>query len=120
MVRDDAPEVTTKADVWALGCILLQLSSGALWPAEMSAHEIAGEIHDEQAPAIPGTLPPALQDVLTGCFQAKPEKRPTIESVLQVSASALADLFLRHVNAFSIVASWIMLAFCPCSTYALG
>lgn len=92
MVKDDPPPITTKADVWGLGCILLQLSSGGLWSDDMSPHEIAGEIHNEQAPVIPNTLPQALQDMLTGCFKARPEERLTMEAVLQVSASALEML----------------------------
>lgn len=92
MVKDDLPNITTKADVWGWGCILLQLSSGSLWPADMSPHEIAGEIHNEQAPPVPDTLPQAFQDVLTGCFKARPEERLTIEAVLQASASALEVL----------------------------
>lgn len=121
MVKDDVLNITTKADVWGLGCILLQLSSGCLWPADMSPHEIVGEIHDEQAPAIPDTLPSALQDVLTGCFQARPEERLTMEAVLQASASNLALAVLVQ-TAVPVIASCIApcSAVCQCSVRALG
>jgi serine/threonine protein kinase len=83
-----APEVISheeyngkSADIWSLGILLFTMVTGSLpWSSENRA-EMFRQITACEV-CIPPTLSPALQDLLASMLQRDPQKRFTIEKVL--------------------------------------
>ncbi|KAL3145605.1 hypothetical protein ABBQ32_003153 [Trebouxia sp. C0010 RCD-2024] len=66
------------------GCILVKLTSGTVWPAELSDTKIFGRIYNTEAPTVPEGLPPSLVDVIRRCLHTQPEERSSAAEVLKV------------------------------------
>jgi serine/threonine protein kinase len=85
--------VSTKADIWALGCVLdAMVTGGSIWPADSQPMEIMMTVAGKRgSPEIPvGTAAP-LADVIRKCFTTAQADRPTAEqlvSLLQQAATA--------------------------------
>lgn len=78
-------KVTEKADIWALGCTLLEICSGAVFPAGTETAVIMKQVLKEhRGPDIPGDVPDRLAAVIRHCLQIDPQKRPTAAQVRQV------------------------------------
>ena len=67
-----------KADIWALGCILLEMYMGRTWPSAAAAAKLF------TVGPYSGHLPPALADIIQQCLAINPEARPTASQVKQV------------------------------------
>ncbi|ORY99992.1 kinase-like domain-containing protein [Syncephalastrum racemosum] len=78
-----APEVielkgaSTKADIWSLGCTLVELITGKPPYADMIAMSAMFRIVEDDYPPIPGGISPELHSFLLCCFQKNPNDRPT-------------------------------------------
>jgi Protein tyrosine and serine/threonine kinase len=86
--------MTTKVDTWALGAILLECWSGQP-PYQSPAHAHL-QIAAGKAPPVASAgrdLPPQLAAILQRCFQRRPRKRPSANTVrVQLRAARLALL----------------------------
>jgi len=88
-----APEVITqtghgrKADVWSLGCTVLQMSTGQPpWKALNFGNISALMYHianTAEAPPMPDDMSPELRSFLNSCFLRNPITRPSITELLK-------------------------------------
>jgi len=80
--------MSTKTDIWSLGCIIIELYTGLPPWHGLEVQEIAGKVKDEgQIPRIPRGLPPPLASVLRQCLSFNPDERPQAREVLEVFTS---------------------------------
>ena len=89
-------ECTEAADIWSLGCLVVELVAGAYPYEEMSFQDPLQVVHHvaihNKAPQYPKRLPPAGIAFLNRCFQAKPSARPT-------ASQLLSDPFITQLEA---------------------
>lgn len=80
--------VSTKTDIWSLGCTIIELFEGLPPFYHLPFENIAGRVRDRmEAPAIPKGLPPSLAQALERCFAYSSEDRPEAREMLQVFLS---------------------------------
>lgn len=78
-----APEVielkgaSTSADVWSLGCTIIELLTSKPPYSDMLAMSAMFRIVEDEMPPLPEDISEALQDFLTQCFQKDPLLRPS-------------------------------------------
>merc|ERR1719401_1584023 len=68
---DSAGKITEKVDVWAVGCLLVEIFGGPL-PYDDCAnmHQIVAKVLiEKEAPYIPNNLPRGLRPVIENCFE---------------------------------------------------
>ena len=76
------------ADIWSLGCCLLEALDGAPPFAALPYQQVMRRVCDKhEAPRIPEGLPSALQELLRSCFAYDPLRRP---SAIEVHARLVA------------------------------
>jgi serine/threonine protein kinase len=86
-----APEVITqsghgsKADVWGVGCTVLQMASGLPPWKSMNFGNISALMYHiantNEAPPMPDDITPELRSLLNVCFVRDPDQRPRIEEL---------------------------------------
>eukprot|EP00899_Mesostigma_viride_P001775 jgi/Mesvir1/11599/Mv00010-RA.1 len=75
--------VTSKADVWAFGCLLLEMLTGEPPWKDLSMGQMCMQVGTRKAsPPIPRNLPPALSTLLSSCFNPEPMRRPAFPPIL--------------------------------------
>ncbi|KAI8388366.1 kinase-like domain-containing protein [Radiomyces spectabilis] len=78
-----APEVielkgaSTKADIWSLGCTLIELITGKPPYADLIAMSAMFRIVEDDYPPLPEGISEDMHTFLLCCFQKNPEDRPT-------------------------------------------
>ncbi|KAG0187682.1 hypothetical protein DFQ28_005975 [Apophysomyces sp. BC1034] len=83
-----APEVielkgtTTKADIWSLGCTLVELATGKPPYADLIAMSAMFRIVEDDYPPIPENISKEMHSFLLCCFQKNPEDRPTATQLM--------------------------------------
>ena len=86
-------KVTTQADIWAWGCIAVEMLSGAAPWSGMRALEILGRVvNKKQTPQVPSGLPAWLSALLRQSFLHVATDRPTAAEVVKQLAAHLDDL----------------------------
>ena len=71
-----------KIDIWSIGCVILEIAIGRnIWSNEKNFEFCMA--FRPSAPDIPKTLDEKLQNLLFGCFELDPSKRPSAEEVLK-------------------------------------
>eukprot|EP00899_Mesostigma_viride_P007654 jgi/Mesvir1/16890/Mv15768-RA.1 len=85
-VPDEFGGVTTAADAWAFGCILVEMASGAPPWAGLSMFQMMANVTAprKMCPAIPEGLPSALAELLHRCFSYQPANRPAFAEIITV------------------------------------
>lgn len=84
-----APEVielkgaSTAADIWSLGCTIIELLTGKPPYGDMLAMSALFRIVEDERPPIPEKCSDSLKDFLIQCFQKEPTKRPTAEALFE-------------------------------------
>jgi eukaryotic-like serine/threonine-protein kinase len=75
----------TPADVWALGCFLVEVLGGGGVPwAGLAVPEIIDHVVSKKhAPALPATLPREIADLTRRCFAFEPADRPAAADLLR-------------------------------------
>ena len=86
VLDEDLGNISSKADMWALACTMIEMGSGSVYPAGMTGNKICTRLMTQQiGPSVPEWFPPMLQDVLRQCLIMPPADRPTASEVMQVS-----------------------------------
>uniref|UniRef100_A0A0D9V4L5 Protein kinase domain-containing protein n=1 Tax=Leersia perrieri TaxID=77586 RepID=A0A0D9V4L5_9ORYZ len=95
-----APEVARgeeqgpAADVWALGCTVIEMATGRAPWSDMD--DILAAVHrigyTDAVPAIPVSLSPEAKNFLSKCFTRNPRDRPTAAQLLEHPFLASADI----------------------------
>uniref|UniRef100_V5E690 Protein kinase n=2 Tax=Kalmanozyma brasiliensis (strain GHG001) TaxID=1365824 RepID=V5E690_KALBG len=75
--------VTTAADIWSLGCVIIELLTGKPPYWDMLAMSAMFRIVEDDCPPIPETFSEDLRDMLKQCFNKDPTKRPTAETLFE-------------------------------------
>ncbi|KAF7725761.1 hypothetical protein EC973_009378 [Apophysomyces ossiformis] len=83
-----APEVielkgtSTKADIWSLGCTLVELATGKPPYADLIAMSAMFRIVEDDYPPLPENISKEMHSFLLCCFQKNPDDRPTATQLL--------------------------------------
>lgn len=84
-----APEVARAmphgppADIWSLGCTVLEMLTGNLPYPEIEWMQAMFKIGKGERPPIPSTLSDDARDFIDKCLQVKPQNRPSANALLQ-------------------------------------
>lgn len=70
-------KVTPAADIWSLGCTIIELVTGYPPYHDMSGVQAIFKMVDEDHPPFPDDVSEELLDFLLQCFQKEPSDRPT-------------------------------------------
>lgn len=85
-VIDNRKGYGRKADIWSLGCTIIELATAELpWGKgafQNVVHAIKRIGLSDAIPPIPASMPPALQDLTASCVQRQPGERPTASQLL--------------------------------------
>ncbi|XVE68353.1 hypothetical protein DITRI_Ditri09bG0061400 [Diplodiscus trichospermus] len=93
---DDAIGISAESDAWSFGCTLVEMCTGSIPWAGLSADEIyrsvvkARKLPPQYASVVGVGIPRELWKMIGECLQFKPSKRPTFNAMLAI--------FLRHLQ----------------------
>ncbi|XWS74568.1 hypothetical protein CRYUN_Cryun01aG0009400 [Craigia yunnanensis] len=93
---DDAIGISAESDAWSFGCTLVEMCTGSIPWAGLSADEIyravvkGRKLPPQYASVVGVGLPRELWKMIGDCLQFKPSKRPTFIAMLAI--------FLRHLQ----------------------
>jgi serine/threonine protein kinase len=82
--------ITPAADIWSLGCTIIELLTGSPPYSELQSMSALFRIVQDEHPPFPEGVSDELVDILKACFKKNPSERP--------SASELANhrFFLKY------------------------
>ena len=81
------------SDVWGFAATVLHLATGEQPYQDLTFMQMVTAMHREKQPAIPGTLPAWLHNLLKRCFSFDITKRPSVPQLLQVKLRGLCLVF---------------------------
>ncbi|XP_021899941.1 E3 ubiquitin-protein ligase KEG-like isoform X1 [Carica papaya] len=93
---EDAIGISAESDAWSFGCTLVEMCTGSIPWAGLSAEEIyravvkARKLPPQYASVVGVGIPRELWKMIGECLQFKPSKRPTFHAMLAT--------FLRHLQ----------------------
>ncbi|KAI4332960.1 hypothetical protein L6164_017825 [Bauhinia variegata] len=93
---DDAIGISAESDAWSFGCTLVEMCTGSVPWAGLSAEEIyraavkARKLPPQYASVVGGGIPRELWKMIGECLQFKAAKRPSFNAMLAI--------FLRHLQ----------------------
>ncbi|KAJ8427692.1 hypothetical protein Cgig2_003603 [Carnegiea gigantea] len=93
---EEAIGISAESDAWSFGCTLVEMCTGTIPWAGLSAEEIyrtvvkARKLPPQYASVVGVGIPRELWKMIGECLQFKPSKRPTF--------SAMLAIFLRHLQ----------------------
>mmetsp|Transcript_152 Transcript_152/g.187 ORF Transcript_152/g.187 Transcript_152/m.187 type:complete len:136 (+) Transcript_152:75-482(+) len=94
--REANVTIGTEVDVWALGCMLIELFSNKRpWDyiSSSNANCVYYEIFRKKPVPVPDVIPTGVKTIITGCCQYKPSQRITAREVLAELEAQRAELF---------------------------
>ena len=78
-------KVSHKTDIWALGCIVLEMLTGRPpWPGKRATEVMFHVAMKREAPPIPSGLPSQLDGVLRACLVHGQEQRASAQEVVEM------------------------------------
>ena len=81
-MRQDEKKVGFASDVWSVGCVVVELLTGAPPYFDMQPMPAMFAIVNNKRPPLPEGISEDLRDFLKKCFQRDPRKRPTARDAL--------------------------------------
>lgn len=73
-----------ETDVWGFGCCMVEMLSGIQpWFGKSVEEVYHSVVIKKEKPQIPSGLPPAVENVISGCFEYDFRNRPLIADILQ-------------------------------------
>lgn len=90
--KDKVGNVGVEVDIWALGCILIELFSNKRpwhYISSSNSNTIFYEIFKKKPVPIPDSIPVEIREIIQNCCQYNPRARPSANEVL----SQLEELF---------------------------
>mmetsp|Transcript_19564 Transcript_19564/g.56106 ORF Transcript_19564/g.56106 Transcript_19564/m.56106 type:complete len:115 (+) Transcript_19564:171-515(+) len=77
--------ITEKVDIWALGCIVIEIFGGPLPFSHCTSIQqiMTSLLLKKEPPVVPHFLPPNIRQIIKRCFEFDPAKRPTAREVLR-------------------------------------
>lgn len=87
-----APEVVNNknqgyglaADIWSLGCTVLEMLTGHVPYSPLEPHQALYRIGKGEPPALPDSLSRNARDLIQRCLQVNPNDRPTAADLLEL------------------------------------
>jgi len=78
-------KLSEKVDIWALGCILIEVFAGILPYADCvtMAQLSARILVQRQPPSVPGSVPPNIRQVICSCVNFNIDQRPTAQDLVR-------------------------------------
>lgn len=71
-----------KADIWSLGCTVLEMATGNPPYGEMESHVVLFRVGSGEAPTIPDEFDEDLKDFIRNCLEVNVANRPTCDLLL--------------------------------------
>ncbi|CAN1343742.1 E3 ubiquitin-protein ligase KEG [Linum perenne] len=78
-----------ETDSWGFGCSILEMLTGTQpWFGKSCQEIYKAVVIKQQKPSIPGGLPPAVENVISGCFEYDARNRPIMDDILAAFESS--------------------------------
>jgi len=92
-------KLTEKVDIWALGCIFIEVFAGILPYADcMTMAQLSARILvQKQPPQVPGSVAPHLRSLITPCFNFNIDLRPTADGLFRQLQQHFPQGASRHI-----------------------
>ncbi|KAK1364028.1 E3 ubiquitin-protein ligase KEG [Heracleum sosnowskyi] len=81
--------ITFETDTWGFGCSIVEMLTGVQPWLGKSAEEIyQSVVMKQEKPLVPAGLPPAVENVINGCFEYDLRNRPLVADILHAFESS--------------------------------
>ncbi|OWM81844.1 hypothetical protein CDL15_Pgr007882 [Punica granatum] len=81
--------ISYETDSWGFGCSIVELLSGIQpWCGRSNEEIYHSVVIKQEYPPIPSGLPPAIENVIRGCFEYDLRNRPSMKDILQAFESS--------------------------------
>lgn len=107
--------LSLETDSWGFGCGILEMLTGFQpWTGRSVEQIYQSVVLKQEKPQIPSGLPPAIENVLSGCFEFDFRNRPLMTDILQAFKSSQETLtsegtsFLSATNMSSGKTEWLL------------
>jgi serine/threonine protein kinase len=98
-------KVGTKCDIWAWGCIMVEMLSGIEpWQDHDTIQILSAIVVDKESPKIPKGVPPPLNKLLQQCFQFDCEDRPSATGLVNLLERLLAAMVKTDSSQLGLLA----------------
>ena len=79
-------EYSTKSDIWAYGCLVIEIYNRGVVYDGLSLVQVAGQVATGSLrPKIPAHVPAMLHEVLNRCWSMEPSARPDMQEIVDVA-----------------------------------
>lgn len=86
--------ITFETDTWGFGCSIVEMLTGVQpWFGRSVDEVYQSVVIKQEKPQIPSGLPPAVENVLNGCFEYDLRNRPLAEDILHAFESSLNAVY---------------------------
>mgnify|MGYP004715968167 CR=1 FL=1 len=87
--------ISFETDSWGFACSIVEMLTGVQPWSGKSVDEIyRSVVRRQEKPHIPAGLPPAVQNIISGCFEYDLRSRPLMEDILNALKRYFSYLFL--------------------------
>lgn len=75
--------ISVETDSWGFGCSIVEMLTGTQpWSGKSVEETYKSVVKKQEKPHIPGGLPPAVENVIAGCFEYDFRSRPVMADIL--------------------------------------
>lgn len=87
--------ISVETDSWGFGCCMLEMLTGVQpWFGKSVGEIYNSVVLKQEKPQLPSDLPPAVENVLSGCFEYDLRNRPLIGDILHAFERLVLFLFV--------------------------